>query len=327
MTFFGGTGLQTGVLAGESWVAPVSRPVRLCSRWYVLMHRSGDRCHPNPAGANHIPPMPKPDLTIAQALLAADDRGVRVLARTDGFDEPEAERIAVLFGPRPTGVACPLAHFACPFGKKRVAVVTVADRPDGSLAFRFLVLDRELYRHLGDPFAIADRFPVEWSAKGMLHSLEWPEEPLPPRRVGALQEILKAGDASLLLGSAQVLVDGGRVNLKRTEPQEDHIRGLWQLLPSRTRSELWPATFAFSDELEFDAAAMPEPANLRHTEDGIRDYPQSPYELNLQIAIEAGDQAELDRLLARRTSDDTIQLGLTIIAAALVIAAIVKFAF
>lgn len=274
--------------------------------------------------------MPKPDLTIQHALVAADGRGVRVLARSEGFDEPEAERIAVLFGPRPAGVACPLAHFACPFGKKRVAVVTVVDRPDGSLGFRFLVLDHTLYGHLGDPFAIADRFPVEWNVKGPLSPLEWPPEPLPPRRVEDLQHILKSGDTSLLLGSTQVLVDGGRVVLKRAEPQEEFVRGLWQLLPSRTRAELWPASFAFSDELGFHAVAMPDPpsdpARVRHTEDGLRDYPQSRYELNLQIAIESGDQRELDRLFARRTSDDTIRLGLTIIAIALVLALIFKFA-
>ena len=35
-----------------------------------------------------------PNLQIAQALLVADIRGVRVVAQSDGFDIPEAERIA-----------------------------------------------------------------------------------------------------------------------------------------------------------------------------------------------------------------------------------------
>ena len=78
-------------------------------------------------------------------------RGVRVIARTDEFDTAEAERIAVLFGRRPEGVACPLAHFACPFGNKHIAVVRVEDRPGAALCspFRILVLARELYRHSG----------------------------------------------------------------------------------------------------------------------------------------------------------------------------------
>jgi hypothetical protein len=124
-----------------------------------------------------------PDLRIQQAIVVADARGARVTARTDEFDEPEAERIAVLFGRRPAGTTCPLAHFACPFGKARVTVVRAEDRPGPGdvIAFRFLVLDRELYRYLGDPFAISDRYPVDWQVSGSLPVLEWPAERLPER--------------------------------------------------------------------------------------------------------------------------------------------------
>src|SRR2546421_12987057 len=119
-------------------------------------------------------PMP-PNLQITQGLLLSDARGVRVVAQSDGFDVPEAERVAVLFGRRPPGVACPLAHFACPFGARHVAVVQTADRPGPGdpLAFRVLVLDAELYRHLGDPFAVADRYPPPWDASGPRPALEW----------------------------------------------------------------------------------------------------------------------------------------------------------
>lgn len=273
-----------------------------------------------------------PDLRIQHAIVLAEPRGVRVVAQTDGFDVPEAERIAVLFGQRPNGVACPLAHFACPFGRRHVAVVRVEDRSGGALGFRFLVLARELYRHLGDPFAISDRYPPEWGLTGPLADLAWPMEVLPERTLEQLDAILKSGDVSLLLGSAQALVDGNRVLLKRTEPAEQFVRELWQLLPDRTRCELWPATFAFSDELGFHAAVGPTLPTSRHgvqvlPEDSIRDYPQSSYELNLQIAIESGDRAGLKRLLARRTADDTIRLGLYILGFALVVAAVLKFAF
>ena len=273
-----------------------------------------------------------PDLRIQQAVVVTDARGVRVLAQTDDFDAPEAERVAVLFGARPEGVACPLAHFACPFGATHVAVVRVEDRPGGRLGFRFLVLSRELYQHLGDPFAIADRYPPDWNATGALADLAWPVEVLPERTLEQLNAILKAGDVSLLLGSAQALVDGNRVLLKRTEPAEKFVRDLWQLLPDRTRCDLWPATFAFSDELGFHAAVGPTLPTPRHgvrvlVEEAIRDYPQSGYELNLQLAIESGDRAALRKLLARRTADDTIRLGLYILAFALVAAAVVKFVF
>jgi hypothetical protein len=278
--------------------------------------------------------MPLPDLRIAQAVLLADARGVRVVARSDGFDEPEAERLAVLFGRPPVGVACPLAHFAHPFGPAGVAVVQVADRPGGALGLRFLVLAADLYRHLGDPFAVADRFPADWSAGGTLPMLEWPPAPLPPRTVAGLQGVLKACDPAaeemaLLLGSTQVLVDGGRVLLERPEPADQLMRRLWQLLPDKARAGLWPASFAFGTDLAFDVAALPalppDPTGVRHTEEGLKGYPPGNYEHRLQAAVEAGDQRELNSLLARRTGNETIRLGLTIIAGAVVLAAVFKF--
>jgi hypothetical protein len=277
--------------------------------------------------------MPLPDLRVQQALLLADARGVRVAAQSDGFDAPKAERIAVLYGRPPAGVACPLAHFAQPFGRRHVAVVQVAERP-GGLGLRFLVLAAELYRHLGDPFAVADHFPPDWSAAGTLPPLEWPPAPLPPRTVAELQDVLRSSDPAseemaLLLGSAQVLVDGGRVVLERREPAEKLLRALWKLLPDKARAELWPASFAFSSDLPFDAAALPElppdPSGLRHTEDGLKGYPPGNYEHRLQAAVEGAEQRELDALLARRTGADTIRLGLTIIAGVVLIAAVVKF--
>jgi hypothetical protein len=275
--------------------------------------------------------MPLPDLRVQQALLVADPRGVRVAAQSDEFDAAEAERIVTLFGLPPAGVACPLAHFAQPFGRKHVAVVQVADRPGGGLAFRFLVLAADLYRHLGDPFAVADHFPPDWAATGPLPMLEWPPAPLPPRTAAELQAVLKACDPAteemaLLLGCTQVLVDGGRVRLARPEPAERFVRALWKLLPDKARAGLWPASFAFG-ELPFDAAAMPAPPPTHGglTEDGLKGYPAGNYEHRLQAAVEAGDERELAGLLARRTGDDTIRLGLTIIAAALLAAVVFKF--
>jgi hypothetical protein len=268
-----------------------------------------------------------PDLRIQQAIVVRDARGARVVARSDGFDEPEAERISVLFGDRPEGIACPVAHFACPFGRAHVAVVRVEDR-GAALAFRFLVLARELYRHLGDPFAVSDRYAPNFDATGPLPDLAWPMEVLPPRTVEQLDAVLRDGDGPLLLGGAQALIDGNRVVLKRDEPAERVLRDLWQLLPDRSRCELWPATFAFSNELGFSIAAGPALALKVGAlpEEAVRDYPQSHYELNLQLAIEMKDAAALRKLLARRTSDDTLRLGLYILAFALVVAAVLKFA-
>src|SRR5215213_6561449 len=194
------------------------------------------------------------DLSVAQALVVAGPGGPTVVAKSDDFSpawEDAALTAAVRFGRRPPGVACPAAVFAVPVGQAHAAVVQVADRPplsdaaDPPLAFRFLVMGRKLYEALGDPFAIAYRFPPDWSAKGTLPALAWPPEPLPKRTVELVQGVLKAGDGPLLLGAAQALTDGGRVMLVSKEPAGDVFRGLWQLLPDRTRAELWPATFAF----------------------------------------------------------------------------------
>jgi hypothetical protein len=271
-----------------------------------------------------------PDLRIQQAVALADVRGVRIAAKSDDFDTAEAERIATLFGARPAGVACPVAHFACPFGARHVAVVRVEDRPGDYLGFRFLVLHRDLYRHLGDPFAISDRFPVNWGASGTLPELAWPPEPLPERTIEQLDAVLRDGEGPLLLGGAQAVVDGNRVLLKRDSPDEALVRGLWQLLPDRTRAERWPASFAFSDELGFHLAALPAPTATAPgprplTEEAVKDYPPSAYELNLQIAVESRDRDALRRLLARRTADDTIRLGLYIIAFALIVAVLFHF--
>ena len=192
------------------------------------------------------------------------------------------------------------------------------------------MLSRDLYRHLGDPFAISDRFPVNWLASGTLPELAWPLERLPERTVEQLDAVLRDGEGPLLLGGAQAVVDGNRVLLKRDAPDESLVRGLWQLLPDRTRAERWPASFAFSDELGFHLAALPAPTTPTAgpkplSEEAVKDYPPSNYELNLQIAVESRDRAALRRLLARRTADDTIRIGLYMVAFAIVVAILFRF--
>ncbi len=273
-----------------------------------------------------------PDLLIAQALVIADAAGPKVAAKSDDVPfawEEAARTAAVRFGRRPPGVACPAAVFACPVGRTHVAVVQVADQPgppggDPPLGFRFLVLTRKLYEALGDPFAVADKFPPDWSARGDLPPLEWDAGPLPRRTVEQVRAVLKAGDTPLLLGGAQALIDGGRLLVESPAPAGELLRGLWQLLPDRTRFDLWPATFAFSAELGFHALALPaapEPWPVGYlTADQARDYPEGRYELALQIAAEAGNQPALDRLFARLSSKDTLRLAIYLMIAAAVVA-------
>jgi hypothetical protein len=61
------------------------------------------------------------------------------------------------------------------------------------------------------------------------------------------------------------------------------------------------------------------------TEEQAGDYPQGRYELNLQIAAEAGDQAQLDALFARRNSNETLRLALILLVVFLALAAVMNF--
>ena len=113
------------------------------------------------------------DLSVAEAVIIAEATGPKVLAKSDDFSfawEEAARTAVVRFGRRPAGVRCPAAVFAVPVGRTHVAVVQVADQPapegvEPPLGFRFLILARRLYEALGDPFAIAERYPPNWSAR------------------------------------------------------------------------------------------------------------------------------------------------------------------
>lgn len=269
------------------------------------------------------------EVLIEQALYGSHDGGgYRFLGRSPGFLEdwlPEAEKLCTGFGDRPAGVACPLAVFARPLGKRHVAVVQAADqgtddavRP-GAMAFRLLVLTRDDHDGLGgDPFALADRFPPDWRARGHLAVLSVPAVSPPPRTVEQICTVLKRSNGPELLGSAQALLDGSKVVFPRPEPDAALLRDLWLLLPSRTRGELWPASFAFGNALKFDAVVVAHPTPEAYpgylTEEQAGSYPEGRYELRLQAAAESGDQRDLDRLFDRRTPAETMRLGLILLA-------------
>jgi hypothetical protein len=280
-----------------------------------------------------------PDIPIEQAIYGnAEAGGYRFLARSPGFLDdwlPEAERLCTGFGERPAGVPCPGAVFARPFGPKHVAVVQAADqgsddahRP-GALGFHVLILPRTDYAEwIGDPFAVADRYPPTWTARGILPSLSWPVEPPPRRTVAQVQQALKNGDSPTLLGTVQALIDSGRVVFERSAPAGQLLRDLWLLLPNSSRAELWPASFAFGNDLQFDVLATPRVDAARFhdylTEEQAGDYPQGRYELGLQIAAETGDQRELEALFARRSSRQTLKLAVILLVFALVVALTVQ---
>ena len=116
-----------------------------------------------------------------------------------------------------------------------------------------------------------------------------------------------------LLGATQALVDGGRVVFQRSQPDPVLLRNLWTLLPTRTREELWPASFAFGNELRFHALATPrinEAFDNYVNEEQAGDYPEGRYERGVHVSAETGDQAGLDALFSRRSRTQTLRLGI-----------------
>jgi hypothetical protein len=259
------------------------------------------------------------DFSIAQALFDGTVLRARSASFPDGW-LPEAERILTAYGAPPSGTNCPEALFAVEFDRKHILIAQVAGPPlYQGLRFRLLIVSKELYYHLPDLFLIAARFPPPWDARGELPALGWPHDAGPPRRtVEQLAEVLKQNDP-FFLGAAQVLVDTGRIVLQSPEAQPQRIRDLWALLPDSVRRSAWPATFAFAPELGFDLLVMPKVPDGRIpgylSEEQARDYPENRYERTLQIVVEAEDQPALDRLLARRSSQDTLRLAIYLVIA------------
>lgn len=275
-----------------------------------------------------------PAALIEQALLVRRGHAeVEVRARSPGLADDwraAAQRLCLEFGDRPDNVACPAGVFALPLARRHVAVVQVTDRARPGLAFHLLALPRSAYRALGgDPFELAGHFPPTWDARGELPALPYPGDLPRARTVAEVQRVLQRPDGPLLLGAAQALVDGSRLVLRRPAPDEDLLRALWTLLPTSTRADIWPASFAFGNALAFDVLVVPSALTLTAAgyldEQQAEHYPEGRYELGLQIAAEAGDQAEVDRLFARRSGSEMARLILTILGAAVLLTAAMHF--
>lgn len=270
----------------------------------------------------------------------------QLLARSSGFSDDwlsTAERLCQDFGLPPREDVSPILStepgtdsclFAQPIPRNQVAIVRVTnavhntDDPSG-LRFHFLVLHRADYDSLGcDPFELAARFSPTWQVEGAMPTLTSASTPPPPRTVAQVQHVLKRSNGPSLLGGSQVLVDGGRLVFERSAPDAELVRDLWTLLPTSTRGELWPATFAFSNALRFHivvvAKAEGEEFAGYATEEQAADYPQGRYELDLQIAAEAGDQPTLDALFARRSQKQTLRLAIMLLAGMMALALAMK---
>jgi hypothetical protein len=289
------------------------------------------------------------DIQIEQALWLGTNGQFRLLGRSPGFLDEwllDAQELCAAFGDRPAGVDCPPCIFAQPFGRRHVIVVQVADQPSQSnspaaggssethdslptsgqnsnLGFHQMIFARKDYPALGgDPFALAERFSPKWEQRGDRPTLS--TQPMfRARTVEEVQQVLKSPDGPALLGGVQALIEGCRLVFQRPVPDTPMMKGLWTLLPASNRCELWPASFVFDNSLRFDAVVTSRPNRDAFdgylTEDQAADYPQGRYELSLQTAAEAGDQAELNALFARRSRAQTWRLGWLLLAVMLVL--------
>lgn len=193
---------------------------------------------------------------------------------------------------------------------------------------RALVLRPALWRVLHDPFRVAKRYPPNWADRGPLTELVWADGPPPPRTLGQLRAVLQEGEGPVLLGAAQCVIDGGYVGLESTTPDASTVEQVWMLLPDSVRAETAMATFA-PRPVDFRLAATPSAGKpeFAHylTREQCADYPEGCYELSLQVAVETGDEAAVERLLGRRSSRQALRLMLLIFALALIIGLTMRF--
>jgi hypothetical protein len=195
--------------------------------------------------------------------------------------------------------------------------------------FHVLVEEFSAYASLHcDLFAIAEKSEPNWNAVHELPDFEW-RSPTPERRtVADVQQVLKRDNGPELLGGCQALLDGSQLLFIRENADGMVIRDLWTLLPYGNRLELLPATFAWNNNLRFDVvvANAGKAANFQGylTEEQAGGYPEGRYELSLQTAAEAEDQASLDILFTRRSRREMWRIGILLMAVLAILALAIK---
>jgi hypothetical protein len=266
-----------------------------------------------------------PDLHLPRALIEIRGEQVDLLASSPSFATSSMEKftpflLACNRNSRPTK---PVEGFiVSPFAGDGVGILRMKFAPNQPTRLSLMIVPDEFYSYLPDPFYLQERFPTDWAARSWLDDAIWPEAEIAPRRtVEQLRNLLEHGNGPLLLGSAQAIVDNGRILLTREEPPEVFFRDLWQFLPYPSQRLININTLIWDrlwiDQPTFELASVPEPLDPMPygwlDDDTAMSYPESRYERDLQVAIEMGEQGELDQLLQRRTSAQTFSLGLMLV--------------
>lgn len=253
----------------------------------------------------------KNPLTIPHASFEKSGDSFQILRKSPHFVEEGFNEFLQKLGSIPSDATFERIVFVLPYDDTFIGIVRMRTNPTQGSVF---LVHRTFYDFAPHPFFILDQFPNP--REGEDEAWFPPTKTLPPRKVEDLQTILREGEGPLLLGATQSLVDTEQILLVATEPREKFLRDLWELIPDSTRRASWVASYCFADRPEFHlsfVSKLPEPLGRYMDEERVLDYPDSRYERSLQIAIEAGDQRELDSLLARRSTTETIRLMVMIL--------------
>jgi hypothetical protein len=262
-------------------------------------------------------------IRLHEALLAAySPNDLRWLGQTADLAEEmraELERVCRDFGAAPAELAeealwvRPLTGEWLVIGRA-VGLGGTGDRAAEVTGFHLIILRRaDYFLADGDPFALASACPVVWEQRGTLPNRTFPLPP-PSRTMEQVRNVVRSPDGIMLLGAVQALVDGGRIAFVRPKPDAALLRALWTLLPTRARSEMFPATYAFNNSVHYHALAAPAEVTrtMSHhylSEEQAANYPEGRYELFLHMAAETGDQESLDMLFARRSASEVRRMG------------------
>jgi hypothetical protein len=266
-------------------------------------------------------------VSLAQLSVLADAAGPRVVGRSAGvsFETEEAVLKVISRYGRPAAGFTNDSVFVLLLGNGDTRLIASV-RPGDPCVFQIVLADKGILDL--DSFAVAATLPIS-ATRGELPPLVFDIPRGRERPVAAVRDILQKGDAPLLLGAAQALLDGCKIAVSSADVPATFVRDLWQLLPDLSRAELSFATFSPSADLNFDVAVLPAvPAKGIKgflSADQVRDYPEGRYELALQRAAENGDQAALNRLFARRTSSQVLRMVIGMILFAFIVVILLKF--
>lgn len=145
---------------------------------------------------------------------------------------------------------------------------------------------------------------------------EWGDLP----EIAYFQELLKTEDSALLLGGAQALVDGGKIQLGETPQDRFRAENLWNLIPIPVRMERTVVVGDKSGDWPSDlAAAQSLLSQDSWTAQRLGDYPEGRFEFSLHSAIDLKDEEGVYRLLHRKSPRQVMMMATMLLVGMIII--------